>query len=202
MTSGDILISTNPKRVPGRWREGFALDQHTMSSVFVGYDEFGHERFDTKRSPAGDLMYALKYQSDQAAIAPLAEAAAAFLQGGKPPLRVILPVRASRTRAVQPVMLLATEIATRTGLSIDPDVVKRVKDVPELKNIHDFSERLKLLADAHAVDCSKVSGKSVLLFDDLYRSGATMNAIANVLYDSCKVTDVYVLTITKTRSNT
>ena len=44
-------------------------------------------------------------------------------------------------------------------------------------------------------------GKKVLLFDDLYRSGSTLNEITNTLYEEGGVSDVYVLTITKTRSN-
>jgi len=38
-------------------------------------------------------------------------------------------------------------------------------------------ERLRLLEGAHTVKASVVRGQKVLLFDDLYRSGATMNAI-------------------------
>ena len=45
------------------------------------------------------------------------------------------------------------------------------------------------------------TGKNVLLFDDLFRSGATMNAITDVLLNQGQVTSVSVLTITKTRSN-
>ena len=40
-----------------------------------------------------------------------------------------------------------------------------------------------------------------LLFDDLYRSGATMNEITTTLYDQGSAADVFVLTITRTRSN-
>ena len=37
-------------------------------------------------------------------------------------------------------------------------------------------------------------------FDDLYRSGATMNAIADLVKKEGRATAVRVLTITKTRS--
>jgi len=40
----------------------------------------------------------------------------------------------------------------------------------------------------------------VLLFDDLYRSGATMNAIAAALLDEGGAADVFALAITRTRS--
>src|SRR5688572_33431110 len=65
-------------RIPGRWRDGFALDFHTLSSTHLGYDEFGHAIFDTKRSELGELLYQLKYQSNQSTIPEIVEAAAGF----------------------------------------------------------------------------------------------------------------------------
>ena len=76
----------------------------------------------------------------------------------------------------------------------------RTRNVPQLKNISDLDERAKLLEGLHAVDKSVTRDKSVLLFDDLYRSGATMNAITTELYETGEATDVFALTITRTRS--
>ena len=77
----------------------------------------------------------------------------------------------------------------------------RSRDAAELKNVYDYTERLSLLAGSHAVDRTQVQGRQVLLFDDLYRSGATMNAITAALYDEGAVANVFALTITRTRSN-
>lgn len=63
-----------------------------------------------------------------------------------------------------------------------------------------YEERLGLLAGAHDVAMAKVQGHAVLLFDDLYRSGATMNAVTTVLLDDGGATEVFALTITCTRS--
>jgi predicted amidophosphoribosyltransferase len=79
--------------------------------------------------------------------------------------------------------------------------VKRTKELPQLKNVYDLDERLKLLEGAHSVDKASGQGRKVLLFDDLYRSGATMNAITTLLYDEGEARDVVALTITRTRSN-
>ena len=48
------------RKILGKWKEGFSLDLHTLSSVFIGDDEFGHPRFDTRRSEIGELLYKLK----------------------------------------------------------------------------------------------------------------------------------------------
>lgn len=39
----------------------------------------------------------------------------------------------------------------------------------------------------------------MLLFDDLYRSGATLNAVTRVLYEQARCSDVYALALTRTR---
>ena len=51
------MAKFNPRRIYGRWHEGFALDLHTLGSTFMGHDEFGHPRFETQRSEIGELLY-------------------------------------------------------------------------------------------------------------------------------------------------
>ena len=70
----------------------------------------------------------------------------------------------------------------------------------QLKDVFDYHERLKLLENAHDVTGTAVRNKSVLLVDDLYRSGATLNSVATALYDKGKVSAVYVFAVTRTRS--
>lgn len=188
-------------KIPGRWRDGYALDYHTVSSTYIGDDEFGHAQFDTKRSEVGDLLYRLKYRTDGTAVAQLVETIASFILGWKPGADILVPVPPSRPRASQPVLVLAESVSERLGLAYTPACVKRTRDVPELKNVYDFGERTSLLDGVHAVERTQVEGRRVLLFDDLYRSGATMNAITAALYDDGGAKDVFALTITRTRSN-
>lgn len=58
-----------------------------------------------------------------------------------------------------------------------------------------------MIADLYAVDPIHTAGKGILLFDDLFRSGTTMNAITDVLMQQGKASVVRALTITRTRSN-
>ena len=46
---------------------------------------------------------------------------------------------------------------------------------------------------------SNVSGKVVLLFDDLYQSGATAGSVARVLKEQGNAAEICFLAITKTR---
>lgn len=76
----------------------------------------------------------------------------------------------------------------------------KVKETPELKNIYDYQKRLELLKDGFAIKDQSLRGKNVLLFDDLYRSGATLSVVTRALYDQGMVNEVYILALTKTRS--
>jgi len=185
----------------GDWQEGFALDVHTVSSTFLGYDEYGHEVFDTKRSPMGELLYQLKYKADKTAIKEIVAAASNFLiSDWKIRVDVIVPVPPSKTnRAIQPVIVVAKGISTSLKIPYAEALVK-TKGTPELKNVSDYQKRSELLTDAFGIRGSEVKGKNVLLVDDLFRSGATLNAITKVLYDLGKARKVYVLSLTKTRS--
>jgi predicted amidophosphoribosyltransferase len=188
------------RKILGKWREGFSLDLHTLSSIFVGYDEFGHPRFDTQRSEIGELLYRLKNKADQTSVPEIVEAVEALMKAWNPTVDILVPVPPSTQRAVQPVHVLVRAISRQLGILL-ADCVTKTRDIPQLKNVFDLDERAKLLEGLHAVDTSVTQGKRVLLFDDLYRSGATMNAITTELYEAGKATDVFALTITRTRSN-
>ena len=47
---------------------------------------------------------------------------------------------------------------------------------------------------------NQTEGKGILLFDDLYRSGATVSAITALLKNEGKAKAVRLLTLTQTRS--
>lgn len=88
-----------------------------------------------------------------------------------------------------------------SGLGIDVSIycAIKVKETSELKRIFDFEQRMRILADVFEVRDPVVAGRTVLLFDDLYRSGATLNAVTRVLLEQGKARDVYALTLTITR---
>jgi competence protein ComFC len=52
----------------------------------------------------------------------------------------------------------------------------------------------------HEVDERTIREKRVLLFDDLFRSGATLNSVSALLTERAGATAVYALTLTRTRS--
>jgi len=194
------MLEINPTKIPGRWSSGFALDSHTTSSELIGHDEYGHPQFASKRSELGELLYKLKFRRNKIVIPAIAEVVGTFAESYLPRVDLIVPVPPSRPRKEQPVILLARAIGERIGIPVFEDCVWKVRETSQLKNVFDFSERLRLLEDAFEVDRPIVVDKTVLLFDDLYRSGATLNAVTILLYDRGGAKDVVALTLTRTRS--
>lgn len=194
------MAQFQPRQILGKWRQGFALDIHTLSSLPIGYNEFGHMQFDTTRSEVGELLFKLKNRGDTSVTDEIVAAAATFMNEWKPPVGIIVPVPPSSIRRVQPVELIAQGLGAQLGVSV-VECVKKTKKTPQLKNIFDLDERLKALDGVHAVDTETTQGQRILLFDDLYRSGATMNIVTTALYEQGKAADVFALTVTRTRSH-
>lgn len=195
-----MVAKYNQRLIIGAWRQGYALDLHTVSSVFLGYDEYGHAKFDNTYSEVGELLHRLKYSQDRTVVYELAGVCVHFLRKWKPDIDIIVPVPPSRKRKVQPVLMLSKAIAEMMEIELS-DCVTRSRNIPQLKNVSDLDERTRFLTGAHAVDKAVTKGKKILLFDDLFRSGATMNAITTELYEKGKAESVHALTVTRTRSN-
>jgi predicted amidophosphoribosyltransferase len=196
-------MTTNPAEAQGAWTRGWTLDLHITSSTFLGYDEYGHARFDNTRSPIGELLFQLKYRGKDN-VAEVARVMAAFFDNkpnGLAKIDLIVPVPPSTPRQTQPVVEVAAAVAKRLGKAFSSTAVRKGKETPGLKNIHDPEQRRELLRDAFDVDSDEVNGKGILLIDDLYRSGATANAVTVALL-AAGAGRVYFLAATRTRSST
>ncbi len=184
----------------GRWKRGYALDLHTVSSIPIGENEYGYMQFETTRSPLGDLLYKLKYDQRPEAAVTIAASAAGFLRLWNPGIDIIAPVPPSIDRAIPPVLAIANELGRQLQLPV-VTAVRAKRQAKELKNIYDLEERMRALEGLYEIVDGRTRGRRVLLLDDLYRSGATMNTITELLYEDGGAADVFALAITQTRSN-
>jgi competence protein ComFC len=193
------MLKLNPQPIYGRWTEGFALDVHTVSSQYEGDDEFGHPKFNSVRSDVGEALYRLKYRNDDAQLPLLTGAAVAFLREWNPPVDMLVAVPPSKVKRTL-VRRIAEAIAGETGIELSGKSGVRLPRGAELKNVIEPTEREKLLHGAFKLSASGiVADRVILLFDDLYRSGATMNELARVLRDDGGASGIYALTLTRTR---
>ena len=189
---------TNPQRLLGNWDRGVALDLHTVSSELL------HGRsFNTQRTEVGELLYQVKYRHNYESVSELVQVACEFIRNNKEyrDVRAIIPVPPSDvTRPLQPVQEVAMRIGSILSIPVLLDYVRKARRTMALKNIDDVASRRVQLAGAFKVEDLSLAGKSVLLFDDLIRSGETLREITRVLKEQGRVATVYVLTLTKTRT--
>jgi predicted amidophosphoribosyltransferase len=165
----------------------------------LGNDSQSHPRFDTVRSAIGELVYRLKYKQDPAAVEPIVDAAVEFLGRWIPRVEAIVTVPPSNiARRNQPVEELAKRLSQRTGLPVCDACIRKFKTTGQMKDFEEW-RRAEVLADAYAVDAEKIAKRRLLLFDDLFDSGATAHAVTKALLNPGGASAVYLLTLTQTR---
>ncbi len=196
-------METHPVKLDGNWKEGWALDLHTTSSIYLGADQFGHDQWDTKRPPIAEELYLLKYRHENKHVEVIAKTANEFLRQFQNQWGIdcIIPIPPSdTTRTFQPVYEIAKVFGKLSGIPVWFDTLKKTKSTSQLKGIEDPDDRKKILKDAFSMNYNALAWKSVLIFDDLYRSGETLHYACKVAKEIGNAKKVYVLTITKTRS--
>ena len=194
-------MQIDPRQIKGPWKAGYTLAAHTLSAEFVGYNEQGHPQFNTVRSEIGEAVYQLKYQGRIAEATALAAAAADFVTAKWGSIDAVVAVPPSKQRKVQPVPAIAELIAIRLEVAHISSSLRKIKETPELKSVADFNARTASLAGAFSAAASSFEGKNVLLVDDLYRSGASMQAAAVAILQQGLAAAVYALALTRTRTH-
>jgi predicted amidophosphoribosyltransferase len=194
------ILTINPIILKGNWTRGWALDFHTISSK---YDKSGRY-YKTKRTALGEALYRLKYKKRWWWAKIIAEKAASFLDEKNiiDEIDLITTIPPARFRLFfQPVNLIGKFIGKFLGIPVKIGILKRNKKVPAIKSMEDIAERFKAVKGLFTLTSKDLSGRNVLIFDDLYRSGATLREAAAALKTGGNAGEIYVLTITRTRVN-
>lgn len=195
-----MSVEIKPQVLRGPWNSGFSLHVHSLSSTYLGDDEYGHPRFSTTRSAVGELLYQLKYRQEKNAVTELAEAAADFCRTKwQSEIDTIIPVPPTQARRLQPVQAIAEALGAMLNVPLCRGL-KKVKKTLQLKDLTDYHERTEALQDAFEIDASETAGKRILLFDDLYGSGATVRTITEKLLRLGGAKSIHLLTLTKKAS--
>ena len=101
----------------------------------------------------------------------------------EPDLLVPVPIseRRLKKRGYNQALVLAQEISRLTGISVCGDALRRVTDTLPMKNMTP-AERQNNLKKAFQAFGNDVELNSIMLIDDIYTTGATIDACAHALY--------------------
>lgn len=184
------LSSLNVIPLMGDFDLGYALGQY---SEWVG----AH----TDKTQIGRLLHRLKYQFDQTSGIILADLATELINSRNlfksSDLMVTVPPSFT-SRPFDPVSFLAEKVSFGTGIRWEMDLIKRTRITKLQKRILDKETKKENVISTFRLDNPlRIFGKKILLLDDLYDSGATMNQISQILRQA-QADKIFVLVLAKT----
>jgi len=145
-------------------------------------------------------IHQLKYRNLKAISLCLAELLADYLEANPLPGEAIIPVplypRRLRERGYNQSSLLARELGKLTKLPMIEDCLIRVKEAQPQVKTATVEERWKNVTDAFICQNEEVSGKQIILIDDVCTSGATLESCA-LAVKSKGATSVWGLTLAR-----
>lgn len=187
LTVDEFLAKPHARTLTGPWRAGWALDFH---SRFDGGTQ--------NRGVIGDLVLRFKYRGDKNLAGALAAHWVKLLRQHPelPKFDAVIPVPSSTVREFDPVSTLANALAAELGISAWIGRLTKTRKTRPQKELVSLAQKQANVRGAFALR-GEVRGKNVLLVDDLFDSGATLEEAARVLQRG-GAASIVVLTLTKT----
>lgn len=145
-----------------------------------------------------NAVYAMKYQNrriyGQTFGKEMAEHFLSYLWERKITLIVPVPLhsRRKRKRGFNQAEIVAKVLSENTGIAMDAGAVKRIKATSPQKELGDKG-RKRNIRGAFAVQ-KNVKGENIVLIDDIYTTGSTLDEAARVL-KKAGAENVYFLTV-------
>lgn len=117
---------------------------------------------------------------------------------------IIMPVMLNRRRLIErgynQSKIIANNISKRSGVYLDTKSVKRTKNTKKLSMAKDLNERLSIIDNAFRINKERsknLEGKTVLIIDDIFTTGTTVNAISKIITENVNVSKINVLCVAK-----
>lgn len=130
--------------------------------------------------PAGALIRELKFKRNKKIAKFLAELLASYLKklpldlSGYKIMSIPLSAKRRRERGFNQAELIAEELSPLAAIPIFKNGLARVKHSTPQSETKGRKDRLLNVAGAFSADAELVSGKNIILLDDVITSGATM----------------------------
>lgn len=193
-----------PYEIKGIWDKWYCLDEHTV-------DDPNAPRW-YSNSYVWWLMNQIKYYFKRELIWELWEIFWDFLSwkynkfiDNDYPFEnidfIITTPPSKLDRPFQPVLEIWKEISNKTGIKIYNNLLVKTKETPQTKTLpkSKAKELLKWVFDI--TDKEIFNWKNILIFDDLFWTWTTLNEIVKTIKRKTNVNNIFILTITKTRTD-
>jgi ComF family protein len=148
-----------------------------------------------------EAIHRLKYSNSRDLAAPLGEMMVSYWQDVHLPADVIIPVplhsRRLRDRGYNQSALLARELGKGVGLPVLENALVRVRETSPQVDLNAEERKENVRGAFHCPD-DQLAGKRVLLVDDVYTTGATLEA-CNLALKQQSVRTVWALTLARAR---
>ncbi len=193
-------MDVNVKRIDGIWALGYSLDKHTLSSTPTSPNQFGYMQFNTDRSEAGEALFQLKYRLNYSQVVIIANQLSASFSRAFSTVSLVIPMPASTVRNKQPVTEIAREYARLNSIPCCEDLLVKTGTTAPMKDMDTRDEKISALIEAFTVYDVLGDGQyDVLIIDDLFDTGSSLEAATTVLKNYSKIRNVYVATVTRKR---
>jgi ComF family protein len=149
------------------------------------------------------IIHLFKYRRRRSLADPLAELLATMIRRDRrfQAMEVILPVPLhplrARQRGYNQSRLMASHLARRIGLQLMANVLVRVKNTASQSNLGLAARRMNVHNAFGVRHAEAIRGRRLMLVDDVYTTGATVEACAQVLLEA-GAKEVSVVTVART----
>lgn len=183
----------------GAWDQAVSLDKHSVRSVPIGENQYGHMQFETERTEIGEAVFQLKYRADFDKIDYLAAQIIAALNSGNfQKIDVVIPMPASKARTRQPVIEVTRKVAEILKVHCSEDTLVKIRSTGVMKDLATYDERVAALDGCFEVHDTISKGPwNVLVIDDLYDTGASLEAACAALRQHANIKSISVIAMTR-----
>lgn len=193
-------MKVNIQPIIGNWNLGYSLDKHVLNSAFAGHNQWGHAVFDTTRTEVGEALYQLKYRYDYNQVPIIGEQIYNSLSGYFSTACLVIPMPPSKPRARQPVVEIARYIANRMCIPCCESLLVKANGTVQMKDIGNREDKIDALINTLSVNDQLGDGLyDVLIVDDLFDTGSSLEAATTTLRSYSKIRNIYAATVTRKR---